>query len=149
MTERAKLRRSIVASAVAAACLAGTAVAAQAATLHVSVKPKTSHSGKSYRVTVSGTVKRRQLAHHPYVLAVIQYAPQPCAGTAKGELKRTGANFFLHATITGTPFRSTTSFGATRLGTRRICAYLYSHPVGPTDNAKPIARASAKYFVIQ
>ncbi len=147
MRGRAKVRRSIVASAVAVACVGGTAAGAQAATLHVSVKPKTNHPGGSYAVTVKGSVKRAQLKKKPFLIAWIQYSPQPCARTAQKEFKRPHLTRFITNTIVGTPFHVTRAFTVGPVGTRRICAYLYAHFVTPAGAAKPIARASAKEVV--
>jgi hypothetical protein len=148
MMGRAKFGRGIVASATAALCLGATAAAAQAATLSVSVKPKTSHSGGTYDVSVHGSVSHRQLKKKPFVLGWIQYSSQSCAGTAQKEYKRVKAPPFLEATITGTPFHTAKAFTASAPGTRHVCVYLYSHFIQPTSTAQPIARAGTKYFVV-
>src|SRR5581483_4217714 len=128
-------------------CLGGSAAAAQAASLHVSVKPNPTHAGGHYTVTITGSFKRSQISGQPFVLAVVQYSSMPCAATAKGEFSRTGGTFFVHGSPPRSPFKVTQGFTVGSPGVRRICAYLYGRVISPSDNATPLARASAKEVV--
>lgn len=147
MVGSARIRRGAVVSAVTALCLAGGASAAAAATLHASETPSVVHPGGTYHVGVSGSFKSA-LNGKAFLLAVIQYSSSPCARTAKGEIKRTGLTFFLHGTLSRSPFNIKATFTAHRIAPRRVCAYLYSHTVTPTQTATPIARAGAKFKVV-
>jgi hypothetical protein len=147
MKGRVKLGRGLVASVTAALCLGGVAAGAQAATLSVSVKPNPSHAGGRYAVTIKGSYKASQVSGKAFLLGVIQYSAQPCAATAKGEYQRTGGTFFVHSSPPHSPFKFTEGFTVGSPGVRRVCAYLYGRVVTPSDNATPIARASAKEVV--
>jgi hypothetical protein len=151
MKGRVKLGRGLVVSMTAALCLAGGAAAVQAATLHVSVTPKFTHSGGNYAIQISGTVSPSQ-AHaknKPLLLAWIQYSSQSCASTAQTEFTRLhDAKPIVQARVSGTSFHTKPlGFTAGSPGTRRVCAYLYAHYIGPKSSATPIARASAKEVV--
>jgi|SRR5581483_7876118 len=147
MKGRAKLCRRAFACAVAAACVGGTASAADAASLSVSVKPKNSHPGGHYSITVKGKVRHGQLKNHPFLIAWIQYSSQSCGSTAQKEFNRLKSAPYIQDTITATTFKVVRGFVVGSPGTRRICAYLYSHYIQPTSSASPIARASAKEIV--
>jgi hypothetical protein len=148
MRPRRRVGRRAVIAVVLAGCLGTSAAAAGAATLSVSVKPKSTHHGGNYTVTIRGTVSRAQVAHKPLLIAFIQYSSQPCLATAQTEVLRVQRDPDFFDTITAPKFSTSKGFKATaKPGTRRVCAYLYAHYVKSTSHTKPIARASAKEVV--
>jgi hypothetical protein len=148
MRPRRRVGRRAVVAVVVAGCLGTSAAAAGAATLSVSVQPKSTHHGGNYTVTIRGTVSREQVRHKPFMIAWIQYSSQPCASSAQKELGRAKNNPVFQDYVTATSFHASKGFKASAAaGTRRVCAYLYAHYVGPSSSVKPIARASAKEIV--
>ncbi len=126
--------------------LAGNAMGA---TLAVQVAPGTVHPGSHYTITVSGRydVPSRGVV---FLLAFIQYSATACKATAPAEYQLPVSGwdwaFFPQRAVTRSPFREVVGWKArTRLGPRRVCAYMYAEPVRPTTTARPIARASASY----
>jgi hypothetical protein len=145
---RARLSCRAAVSGLVGLCLAAGASTAAAASLHVSETPKTAHSGGTYRVTVSGRYRARELTGSAFLLGVIQYDGRPCLKTGKAEAKRTGFTFFLHETLASSPFKVKASFTTgSQKGQRRVCAYLYPRSVSPSDNVKPLAHAGAAFKV--
>ena len=144
----ARLSRRAAVSSLVGLCFAAGASAATAASLYVTETPKTTHSGGTYHVTVSGSYRGRELTGSAFLLGVIQYDGRPCLKTGKAEAKRTGFTFFLHETLASSPFMVRASFTAgTRSGQRKVCAYLYPRSVSPTDNVQPLAHAGAGFTV--
>ena len=149
-----------LAAGVGLGVLAGDAMGAS---LTVSVTPSTVHPRTRYTITVSGTfgVQSRHavkasgaydvpLRHTVFLLAFIQYGGQACKSTATAEYRLPSSEwdwvFFPQRGETRSPFRVVTGWTAgSRLGSRRVCAYMYTEPVRPTTTARPIARASASY----
>jgi hypothetical protein len=148
MRPRRKVGRRAIVAVVLAGCLGASAAAAGAATLSVSVKPKSTHHNGNYTITIRGTVSAAQVRHKPFLIAWIQYSSQRCASSAQKELNRAKNNPVFQNTVTAASFHTSKGFKASaKAGTRRVCAYLYAHYVGPSSSAKPIARASAKEVV--
>jgi hypothetical protein len=126
-----------------------TAVDALGAKLTVTVRPGTVHPGSRYRITVGGSYDVRARGN-VYLLAFIQYNGQPCRSTGTAEYRLPSSqwewDFYPQRGETKSPFDEVVYWKAgPRLGTRRVCAYMYDEPVTPKTTARPLARASASF----
>jgi hypothetical protein len=127
----------------------GVASEAPAASLSVRVAPVRLHPGSRYTVTIRGSYDQR-VRRRTYLLAFIQYSGKTCHATATGEYSLPASqwdwDFFPQRAETKSPFKDVAYWKAsTRLGPRRVCAYLYAKPVSPTTTAKPLVRAGAPF----
>jgi hypothetical protein len=119
------------------------------AKLTVTVSPATVHPGRHYRITVSGSYDVGARGN-VYLLAFIQYSSQPCRTTGTAEyrlpLSEWQWEFYPQRGETKSPFDETVYWKAgSRVGSRRVCAYMYAEPVTPKTQATPITRASASF----
>lgn len=121
-----------------------------AASLAVTLTAATVHPGSRYTVTITGRYQKQFHPQAPYLLAFIQYSGSPCKATATGEYalppSEWGWDFYPQRAEPKSPFKTAAYWKAgSRLGTRRVCAYLYADQVSPATEAKPLVRASASY----
>jgi hypothetical protein len=126
-----------------------TAANALGANLTVTVSPGTVHPGSHYRISVSGSynVKARG---NVYLLAFIQYSGQACRSTGTAEYRLPSSewewDFYPQRGETKSPFDEVVYWKAgSRVGPRRVCAYMYAQPVTPSTTATPITRTSATF----
>lgn len=122
---------------------AGTlATEASAASLTLTVSPATVHVGNRYTVSITGSYDRRTHPK-PYLAAFIQYSGRSCQTTAPAEYALPQSEWtwaVFPVAETRSPFKSVTYWKASsRLGSRRVCVFLYPGPVGPRTKAKPLA----------
>jgi hypothetical protein len=142
----AKITATTVACVLGSGALAGEATAAS---LSVRVRPVHLHPGSRYTVTITGTYDVR--AHQrTYLLAFIQYSGRPCRATATREYLLPASewdwDFFPQRAETKSPFKDIAYWKAgTRLGPRRVCAYLYARAVSPATTARPLVRAGTAF----
>ncbi|MBV8430777.1 MAG: hypothetical protein JO244_06425 [Solirubrobacterales bacterium] len=133
-------------AALGAGALASDALAAS---LSVRVSPSTLHPGSRYTVTIAGRYNKASRPEAPYLLAFIQYTGRACRSTATAEYSLPDSywGWELYPQAEGrTPFKSVRYWKVgSRLGSRRICAYLYPSQVGPSTTDKPLALASAGF----
>jgi hypothetical protein len=127
-----------------------SAAGAGHASLGITVAPVSLHPGRRYEVTITGSYDRRFIHTTPYLLAFIQYSGGACRPTATGEYSLPSAqwswDFFPPALEPASRFtRSARWTAQTRLGTRRVCAYLYAQKISAQSNVRPLATASATY----
>lgn len=120
------------------------ATEASAASLALTIAPATVQPGQRYTVSITGSYDKR--AHPaPYLVAFIQYGGQSCRSTAPAEYRLPTSEWawgVYPEVESKSPFKRVTYWKAsTRLGYRRVCAYLYPGPVGPGTTAKPLASA--------
>jgi hypothetical protein len=126
------------------------AAGARAASMNVSVAPLTVHPGVAYTVTITGRYDKWAHPRPPYLLAFIQYSANLCKRTATAEYalpsKEWSWDFYPERAEAASPFKSVSHWTAgPRLGTRRVCAYLYAKQISPTSADKPLASASASF----
>jgi hypothetical protein len=136
-------------TALALLCMGGTAAAASAASLTVSVPSQPVKNKHHYVVTLSGHYKASELKGQAYLVAAFQYDHKPCKSTAAAEFKLKNTYFFFHKAVSPSPFVRNEGFKALATGPRRVCAYLYPQSVGPNDTVTPIARASGFLRVVK
>lgn len=137
---------------------AASAAGAGAASLNVSV-PAHLRKGASYTIKVTGHYRRSELTGTAYLISLIQFSAAPCRASAQLENRQVDANslqFYFappHASQKvgiferSSPFSREDGFSASRLGPRRVCAYLYPGFIGSADTTAPIARAQRAYRV--
>ena len=148
--------RRILIAAITAACVApatsalASAPTAGAASLSVTVTPTTVHPNSSYTITIRGHYDMQAVHTTPSLLAFIQYTGEPCQRTATAEyaLPTDEWNWVFypqhsehHPSFKGLFYE----LARTRLGQRRVCAYLYPSQTNPQTSAKPLVRAGAEY----
>jgi hypothetical protein len=139
-------------------CSGALAAGASAATLKVSV-PGHLHKGDHYAIKLSGSYQKSELSGRAYLISLIQFSGKPCKATAQLENSQVNSNLlqFYFAPQkspqnvgifeTHSPFTRTDGFVAGRLGSRRVCAYLYPKFIAPGSTVKPIASAGKAYSV--
>jgi hypothetical protein len=120
------------------------------ASLSISVVPVSVHPGGRYEVTIAGRYNRRVIRTTPYLLAFIQYSGGACRRTASAEYRLPSArwswDFYPPAAEPASRFTRVAHWTAqTRLGTRRVCAYLYAEKISPQTGLLPLATASATF----
>jgi hypothetical protein len=123
---------------------------AAAASLSVKVSPASLHPGLRYAVTITGSYTRPSGARPPYLLAFIQYGGSACESSATGEYALPTSRwtwvFYPQRAEPNARFKDVSDWKAgSRLGTRWVCAYLYTRPVTPATRARPLLRASASF----
>jgi hypothetical protein len=128
------------------------ATEASAATLALTISPATVHPGQRYTVSITGSYHRR--AHQtPHLVAFIQYSGRDCQSTAPAEDALPGSEWAWDVYPLAepkSPFKNVTYWKASkRLGSRRVCAYLYPGRVGPGTTARPLAEAGASGAALQ
>jgi hypothetical protein len=124
------------------ACSTALATAGLAATLKITV-PATVHNGQNYKVKVTGTYKPRELEGTAFLVAFLQYSGKHCQASARAEfgLPASERDLDFAGNEPKSPFTNVERWTAhNRYGPRRVCAYLYPKPVGPSDSVRPIAR---------
>lgn len=100
-------------------------------------------------MTITGTYDRRT-HHRTYLLAFIQYSGKRCRATATREYSLPASewdwDFFPQRAETKSPFKDVAYWKAgSRLGQRRVCAYLYAQAVSPATTARPLVRAGMAF----
>ncbi len=122
------------------------AAEASAASLALTVSPAAVHPGQRYTVSITGAYNKR-VHRRPYLVAFIQYSGRSCRPTATAEyaLPRSQWTWDVFPQAeSNSPFDNVTYWKASpRLGSRRVCAYLYPGLVGPGTTAQPLAIAGA------
>jgi hypothetical protein len=122
------------------------ATEASAASMTLIVSPATVHPGNRYTVSITGRYNRRTHPR-PYLVAFIQYSGQSCRSTAPAEYALGASKSTLAISPQAeskSPFKSVTYWKASsRLGPRRVCAYLYPGPVNTGTTAAPLAIVGA------
>lgn len=122
------------------------ATEASAASMTLTVSPATVHPGARYTVSITGTFNKRT-HRDPYLVAFIQYGGQSCRSTAPAEYALPHSRSTLAISPQAeskSPFKSITYWKASsRLGPRRVCAYLYPGPVNTGTTAAPLAIVGA------
>jgi hypothetical protein len=144
-----RLGRGAGAFVVAIGCSGALATAASAATMSVDVTPGTIHKRQNFHIKIQGSYSKSEItARQAYLLAFVQYTTRPCKSDATKEKDVAGSPFTnMNA---GKPPRFGWDFrfkAGNRLGSRRVCAYLYPKKVNPGDNVAVLKRASAAYRV--
>lgn len=114
--------------------------------------PSTVQPGESYRITISGSYDQKVVKTHPYLIAFIQYSASACKPTAKAEAAlpariRSWDFGPQEGILVPSSFSRWDSWTASkqRLGTRRVCAYLYSARISLRSNTTPLVTASATF----
>jgi hypothetical protein len=149
------------------AILYGGALAAIASaaspSLKIKVVPATVHPGEQYKITITGTYDKLAIHTIPYLLAVIQYSGGACKPTVGGEFALPRANWLsdfypLHPRRGGIlepnpSFSRIDQWHVRRvrpsLGSRHVCAYLYSQHVPVTSTAKPLVKTSTTFRAVK
>lgn len=127
---------------------AAPAADAMVPSLNVAVTPAKLHPGTRYVVTITGRYNPRPKA--PYLLAFIQYSAAACRPTATAEyrLPTSQWSWAIYPQIAEprSPFKALSYWKAGwKLGSRRVCSYLYAAPVTPSTRAEPLARAGIAF----
>ena len=161
VSDRGRVARLAGALATAAVCAGAIAGGALAASLRISVTPRTIHKGDDYTVKVTGSYKQSELTGRAYLISVLQFTAKPCKATAQLEnpaVSNLPVQFYFAPKsapqkvgifLTKSPFTRIDSFSAGKTGPRRVCAYLYPKFISASDTTAPIATASAKYRVLR
>jgi hypothetical protein len=150
-----KVVLGIASCALLLAGIASGAIAASpkpvAPTLTVKVAPTVVRPGQSYKITITGTYDKKAVHAQAYLIAFIQYSARACKPTAKQEaaLPSSGRDwdFYPLKGIFVPPafLRYDIWKAKQRLGTRDVCAYLYSQRVSLTSDTTPLVMASALF----
>lgn len=147
------------------AILASRALAASAPTLKVVVKPQTVHPGQKYTITITGSYDKSAVHTVPYLLAFVQYTSGACMPTVGEEYALPRADwlsdFYPATPKKGGLLERSPSFIRIDhwqvlparenpfLGTRHVCAYLYSKRVALTSTAKPLVKATTTFRAVK
>jgi hypothetical protein len=131
-------------------CSAALAATAKPPSLKVTV-PATVHPGQQYKITITGTYDKSSLHTTPYLVAFLQYTSSVCKSTARAEYSLPATSwswdFYPAQSEPSSPFTRIDHWTAhKRLGTRRVCAYLYPKKISAkTTTVKPLVTATASF----
>jgi hypothetical protein len=144
--------------AAAICCSAAAASAASAATLSVTVTPAQIHTGKQFKIDISGSFSSTEVRGKGYLLAFDQFNDtSPCKSQASQEAKKQSVQApdprthklkpvpFAHLSVTS-PIGWRFSFTAGSAGPRRVCAYLFAKK-NPAGTGSALKRATATFRV--
>jgi hypothetical protein len=139
--------------------LAAPADGASGASLTVKVSAQV-RPGSDYTITVNGSFGPSEVNGAGYLISLIQFSADPCAGTAQLEnpaVSNLPVQFYfapksapqeVGISLTNSPFTRTDTLTAGRSGVRHVCAYLYPQQIGASDTTQSIATADVSYTVL-
>jgi hypothetical protein len=136
--------------AVVLLCTAATASASVAATLHVDVAQTTVKENTWFDVKLTGSFRKSETPRgRAWLIPAVQFSPKPCLATAQAENANRPSAFYFGEKggvfESHSPIARDDSLKLHRVGSFRICAYLYAKLVRTSDTTKPIARAERSF----
>lgn len=140
----------VFSSVLALICCGAMSAAASAASLKVSVTPKSVHKGRPMQITITGAYRRNELKGKPFLVSFFQFNKKPCKADAGKEYSSYGPPYF-HSTVSRSPFKHADKFshGVREPGPVRVCAYLYAQVIMPLSPVKPLVTATKQFTVLR